>query len=196
MLEKQMRKKRTNALLSVSLLLSASWSGAALGRENIDFQVMVIPDRGKNTVTSYWPGTRAPTCLTRNHVGCYEIPAGEDAEIRVTLTNGDNVCAHSESWRLKSVVLGGEGDLNNPAAKPGPDGWGKLSPQAVKDFDADQVSGEVKAAMDGNTATFQNQNTAAYSIWYKVQVESCAADVRGKRRVIEFDPRIDNRGSG
>jgi len=70
MLEKQMRKKRTNALLSVSLLLSASWSGAALG------------------------------------------------------------------------------------------------------------------------------NTAAYSIWYKVQVESCAADVRGKRRVIEFDPRIDNRGRG
>lgn len=80
-----MSNRQAKAFPLIALLLGASWAGAALGREQIDFQIMVIPDRG--------------------------------------------------------------------------------------------------------------QNTAAYSIWYKVQVESCTTNMRGNRPIIEFDPRIDNRGS-
>lgn len=190
-----MKNKHLATFPFLALLTGASFAGAALAKEEIDFQVMVIPDRGQNTVTSYWPGSRAPNCAIRSHAGCYEIPPGEEAEFRVTLTNGDNECSHPGSWRLKAVVLGGEGDVDDPRAKPTRDGWGNLSPQAAKDFNADPTSGEVQVEASGNTFTFQNMNTAAYSIWYKVQVESCAPDPSGRRPVIEFDPRIDNRGS-
>lgn len=191
-----MRTRITTAVSLPLLLLAGIWTSGVSAREEIDFQVMVIPERGKNVVANYGAGSKSPTCSAKSHVGCYEVPRGQDAEVRVTLTNGDDACSRSESWRLREIVLGGEGDVNDPPEKPGDNGWGNLSAQAAKDFNADPVSGVAKVSRQGNTMTFQNLNTAAYSIWYKVRVESCAVDANGNRKVIEYDPRIDNRGSG
>jgi len=181
------------------LLVSSILSGGVFAKEIIDFQVMVVPDGrdamgGNNKVDVYEPGSRASNCMTKSHAGCYDVPTGEEAEIRVSLTNGNYDCTHEGSWRLKDIVLGGEGDVNNPPDKPGPDGWGNLSDQAAKDFDADPITGVANVETQGNMMVVQNLNTAPYSIWYKVRVESCATNGRGARNVIEFDPRVDNRG--
>ena len=191
-----MKMKRGKAVLASMFALAVSWAGVASAKEVIDFQVMVIPERGDNVVANYWAGSRRSNCVNKNHPGCYEVPEGEQAEVRVTLTNGDNTCARAESWRLKEIVLGGEGDVENPPDKPADDGWGKLSPEAARDFNADPETGIARVDFDGNTAIIQNLNSAPYSIWYKIRVESCHGSPNKPGRVIEFDPRIDNRGNG
>lgn len=177
------------------VVASAATQSLSADTVNIDFQLTVQPNRsGQNFLNVYQPGTAGETCKSKNHSGCYDVPQGDQAVMRVGLTNGDVDCQFNGSYRIKEVILGGEGDVNNPPPKPGADGWGNLSEVAARDFDADPVSGRVKARVDGNALVFNNRNSAPYSIWYKVVVEPCKMNASDRRSPIEFDPRIDNRG--
>lgn len=133
--------------------------------------------------------TSRSNCKSKNHDACYDVPEDHSAEFSVTLQQGDSTCRKDSSWKIHSVVLGGESDVTNPAAKPTT--WGNISQDAADDFSADRTSGEVKLTEENKKkVTFSDANEHVFSIWYKVVVEHC-----GSGRKLSYDPRIDNRGS-
>ena len=138
--------------------------------------------------------TTPSNCKRKDHEGCYSFDENDLGKFRLTLKHGDADCDQADRWRFKAVVLGGEGRFDDP--QPKPETWGNISDGLAKDFNADPQTGMVNFELDGDKRIrFEDQNDYSASVWYKVAVESCTVDEEGNRETLEYDPRVDNRGT-
>lgn len=170
----------------VAFMLVLPGTAAAKTAKNI--KVTFAVEDGALVLDRGWLNTTPSNCQSMNHDGCYDVATDKFAKFKLILKKGDADCGDDESWKWHRVVLGGEGRVDAPAAKPTE--WGNISSEAASDFGADQTSGEVNLTPDGKKRVlFENQNEYEYSIWYKVSVERC-----GDGEILEYDPRVDNHG--
>jgi len=130
------------------------------------------------TALVYGAGSSHGRCDSDPTPGCVKVSG--QSSIRFVLT-GDKRCGSGSAWSLSGVQLGGE----NAGGKGA---WGNLSATAASDFDADASSGWANVGR-GASVTLQDNNSQAYSLFYRV-----AAECDGQ--TIWFDPRIVNDGSG
>jgi len=126
------------------------------------------------------PGSSHGVCQTPGQ-GCVRVSGSGQITFRLV---SDRRCGSGAMWTLTGVQLGGEDATGKPGA------WGGLSSTAASDFQADAGSGWVTtSAAPGGGVTVQDANSAAYSIWYRVEAECDGM-------TIEFDPRFENDGTG
>lgn len=183
--------KLTNVTILVATLavVLALFAPSAAAKTRKDIKLTFEVDDGELKLKTGWlSGTTQSNCSRSNHPGCYEILNNYYGKFELTLKKGDADCGDAEDWKWHAVTLGGESSLGDVAPKP--EIWGNISAEAAKDFDADPATGVVNTVADGKKrVSFESQNDHPHSIWYKVSVEQC-----GSGEVLEYDPRIDNRG--
>ena len=178
--------KATIATTALALLLALP--GSALARQDKKIKMTFEIVDGELVLKNEPRYTTPSNCRSDNHPGCYDFGGDEIGKFRLTLHRGNADCDADDDWKFHSVVLGGETDVERPGPKPTT--WGAISADAARDFDADETTGAINLVADGRKrVTFEDQNNHSFSIWYKVGVERC-----GDGEVLEYDPRVDNRG--
>lgn len=146
--------------------------------------VLLAVDEDESALTYNANGSSHGRCQQSSEPGCVRVSGR--AQIMFKLVN-KRQCGAGGFWELSGVQLGGEtGPGENVSAKPA--AWGGLSATAAADFGADAASGQISTGR-GQNITIQDANSAAYSLWYRVQAV-CGADT------IYFDPRFENDGTG
>jgi len=177
--------------LCVSLLLGSLYLFSAspvLAKSDKRIKMTFEVEDGQLKLKKGWFNTTKSNCKKNDHPGCYEIEDDHAGKFELVLDKGDSECRDPEAWKFEAVVLGGEGRVDEPQAKPAK--WGNISAEAAKDFNADAMTGIINIIpSDKKRVHFEDQNDYAFSIWYKVSVKQC-----GSGDILEYDPRIDNRG--
>lgn len=141
--------------------------------------VLLAVNEDQSALTYNANGSSHGRCQQSSEPGCVRVSGR--AQIMFKLVS-KRQCDAGGFWELSGVQLGGENSSGKPAA------WGGLSATAAADFGADAASGQISAGR-GQNITIQDDNSAAYSLWYRVQA-ACGA------KTIYFDPRFENDGTG
>jgi hypothetical protein len=113
-----------------------------------------------------------------------DVCAAKNQKPTITFNlTGNRDCSAGGDWALSQVVLAPDGD------KPGRNGWGRISAEAVADFNADARSGVVTptGTPSASRIDIYDRNNNELTVWYKVEA-TCGSDT------IQYDPRIRNGG--
>jgi hypothetical protein len=173
-------------LLSGSLFLLSS--SPALAKRDKHIKMTFEVENGQLMLKKGWFNTTKSNCSKEDHPGCYDIEDDRVGKFELVLDKGDSECGNPDAWKFDAVVLGGEGSVDEPQPKPAT--WGNISGEAAQDFSADAMTGVVNIIPnDKKRVHFEDRNDHQLSIWYKVSVRQC-----GSGEILEYDPRIDNRG--
>lgn len=168
-------KKNTIRLILLPLLFLPALVLAQGMSSNL---VLLKVNDGESALEYNASGSNHGRCVSGPGNGCVRVTGRGDITFRLV---SDRRCSSGASWELTAVQLGGE----NAGGKGT---WGNLSPTAAGDFGADASSGYISTGR-GNSISVRDDNSAAYSLWYRVSAE-CDG------RTIWFDPRLENDGTG
>ena len=174
----------TKLKLTFGLALTLAAAPAVLTAQSTTSNLVLLRVDEAGTALEYnAQGSAHGQCMNNPGRGCVRLSGRSSITFRLV---SDRNCGSGAKWELSGVQLGGE----YSSGKPGH--FGGLSLQAAADFNADANSGWARTnPASGREITMSAANTAAYDIWYRVTA-SCA----GEPNDIEFDPRVENDGTG
>ncbi len=173
---------KTKSRMIKLLLMSAALSPIMAVAQGMSSNLVLLRVNDAGTALEYNAnGSRHGNCMSNPGRGCVRVSGSGEVTFRLV---SDRSCDSGGRWELSGVQLGGE----NSGAKPG--NWGGLSPNAAGDFGADAQGWASTSPASGQEITLYDDNSAEYSLWYRVRA-SCAGEAD-----IWFDPRFENDGTG